>query len=56
MIAVVLGWPLDYLVNILHGEADKNLRARILISCRILPTRLTAGLEIGALREDGWVD
>jgi transcriptional regulator with XRE-family HTH domain len=26
-ISAVLDWPPDYLVNVLHGEADKNVKA-----------------------------
>ena len=51
VIAVVLGWPLDYLVNILHGEADKNLVPESPLESHLAD--LAHGLaEIGALRED----
>jgi transcriptional regulator with XRE-family HTH domain len=50
-ISAVLSWPPDYLVNILHGDADKNVAPESPLETYL--AKLALGLaEIGALRED----
>lgn len=50
-ICAVLDWPPDYLVNILHGEAHKNVIPESPLEIHL--AKLAEGLaEIGALRQD----
>ena len=54
-ISMALGWPPDYLSNILIGEADKNVPAESPLEANLakLAEGIAAGLaEIGALRND----
>jgi transcriptional regulator with XRE-family HTH domain len=50
-ISAVLGWPTDYLVNILDGEADENSPPESPLETHL--AKLANGLaEVSALRED----
>jgi transcriptional regulator with XRE-family HTH domain len=50
-ISAVLGWPTDYLVNILDGEADENVPPESPLEAH-LAKLANEFAEVGALRED----